>query len=166
MIEVYSRNNLDVNAYNKCLANSINARIYANSWYLDAVADNWEVLVLNNYEAVMPLPWNEKLFIKYIYPPVWTQQLGVFSNKKLSTETIELFLKSIPKKFKKITIQLNSWNYIKNVHLQIKNNYILPLDKSYDEIIKGYNKNRKRDLQKAHQEEFKIVENTTEEGFL
>ncbi|VAW26447.1 hypothetical protein MNBD_BACTEROID04-1052, partial [hydrothermal vent metagenome] len=57
MIYYYKRNQIDIVKYDTCITKSINTRVYANSWYLDIVADNWDVLVLNDYEAVMPLPW-------------------------------------------------------------------------------------------------------------
>jgi hypothetical protein len=66
MIHYVKRKDLDLNKYDACINNAINSRIYGYSWYLDIVADNWDVLVLNDYEALMPLPWRQKYFIKYI----------------------------------------------------------------------------------------------------
>ena len=83
MIHYLKRKDIDIVKYNTCIEASINTRIYAYSWYLDIVATNWDILVLNDYEAVMPLPWRQKYFIKYMYPPAWTQQLGVFSKSRI-----------------------------------------------------------------------------------
>jgi hypothetical protein len=149
MIHYLKRNQLNTLKYDACIKASINSRIYAYSWYLDIVADNWDALVLNEYEAVMPLPWRSKYLIKYIYPPAWTQQLGVFSPTTISKELVSRFLKSIPKKFKKITIQFNSGNDLSLFKTEKRVNYILKLNRSYNEIYKGFNKNRKRDLKKA-----------------
>ncbi|WP_456463887.1 hypothetical protein [Lutibacter sp.] len=149
MIHYYKRNQIAIAKYNTCIKKSINTRIYAYSWYLDIVTYNWDVLVLNDYEAVMPLPWRSKYLIKYIYPPAWTQQLGVFSEKEISSKLISQFIKAIPNKFKKITIQFNSKNDLSLFKVQKRVNYVLLLNKSYDEIYKGFNKNRKRDLKKA-----------------
>ena len=92
MIYYLKRNQLDDNKYNSCIKQSKNSRIYAFSWYLDCVADNWDALVLNDYEAVMPLPWRQKYVIKYIYPPAWTQQLGVFSPNENFTPVQDVLL--------------------------------------------------------------------------
>ena len=70
MIRKVSRKKLEVEKYDACIANSIQANVYGYSWYLDVVADNWDVLVLNDYEAVMPIPWRRKFFIKYVYTPL------------------------------------------------------------------------------------------------
>ncbi len=148
MIYHLKRNQLNVAKYDACIELAQNSRIYAFSWYLDIVADNWDVLVLNDYEAVMPLPWRKKYFIKYVYPPAWTQQLGVFSNLKIEADLVEQFINSIPWKFKKITIQFNSENDLSFIKSEKRVNYILPLNKPYEEIYKGFNNNRKRILKK------------------
>lgn len=149
MIHYLKHNQIDFEKYDACIDTAINSRIYAYSWYLDIVADNWDVLVLNDYEAVMPLPWRQKYFIKYVYPPVWTQQLGVFSSAEVNAVLVEQFVNSIPKKFKKITIQFNSGNDVSLLKTEVRMNYILKLDRPYDEIYKGFNTNRKRVLKKG-----------------
>ncbi|MDP4600608.1 MAG: hypothetical protein NWS84_05650, partial [Polaribacter sp.] len=86
MILYLKRAALDVEKYDLCIENSIQSRIYAFSWYLDIVADHWDVLVLNDYEAVMPLPWKKKFGLKYITQPYFCQQLGIFSKEEISEE--------------------------------------------------------------------------------
>jgi hypothetical protein len=166
MIHYVKRKDLDLNKYDACINNAINSRIYGYSWYLDIVADNWDVLVLNDYEALMPLPWRQKYFIKYIYPPVWTQQLGVFSNFKIDADLVKQFVNSIPKKFKKITIQFNSQNDVSLLKTEKRMNYILPLNKSYEEICNGFNKNRKRVLKKADTGKYIIGKEISANEFL
>lgn len=144
MIRYLKNNEIDLKKYDACIQTALNSRIYAFSWYLNCVADNWDVLVLNDYEAVMPLPWRQKYFIKYIYPPAWTQQLGVFSSTEVNELLIAEFVNSIPKKFKKITIQFNSQNNVSFIKTEKRINYVLDLNKPYEEIHKGFNKNRKR----------------------
>lgn len=148
MIYHVKRQDLLVEKYDACIEKSINSRIYAFSWYLDIVADHWDALILNDYEAVMPLPWRSKYFIKYIYPPAWTQQLGIFSSKEISEDLVGEFIEAIPKKFKKITIQFNSGNKIIGKNITEKVNYILPLDKPYEELFKNLRKDRKERIKK------------------
>jgi hypothetical protein len=150
MIKYLKRNQLDTKLYDDCIRKSINARIYAYSWYLDCVADNWDALVLNNYEAVFPLPWRRKIRLKYIYPPAWTQQLGIFSKENISEKLVLDFLNTIPKKFIKITVQLNSENSCSLLKLEEKTNFILPLNTPKSNLIKSFNSNRNRALKKAN----------------
>jgi len=143
MIRYIRRKEIDIAKYDACIETAINARIYAYSWYLDIVADNWDALVLDDYKAVMPLPWRSKYFIKYIYPPAWTQQLGIFYKFEICANLTKEFIDSIPKKFKKVTIQFNSENDLSLFETEKRVNYILPLNKPYEEIYKGLKNNRK-----------------------
>ncbi|MCF6280581.1 MAG: hypothetical protein L3J14_09585 [Flavobacteriaceae bacterium] len=144
MIQYIKRSELDIKKYDLCIKNSINSRVYAFSWYLDIVADNWDALILNDYDAVMPLPWKTKYYIKYIYTPCWTQQLGVFSSDEISEELVEKFLKKFPNKFLKTALNLNSHNAISGKNIVSKKNYILLLNKPYQELFKGYKYVRRR----------------------
>ena len=166
MIYYFERSQIDNFKYNNCIKLAVNSRIYAYSWYLDIVADHWSTLVLNDYEAVMPLPWRSKYFIKYVYPPAWTQQLGVFSKKTISQNLLKEFVSAIPKKFKKVTIQFNSGNDLSLFKIQKRVNYILPLNKDYKEIYKRFNKNRKRDIKKAVYKNYKISKKINTSEFL
>ncbi len=158
MICYFKRDQIDHLKYNNCIKLAMNSRIYAYSWYLDIIADNWGVLVLNDYEAVMPLPWRSKIFIKYIYPPVWTQQLGVFSKNKIDPILLQEFINSIPKKFKKITTQFNSGNDLSFRNATKRINYILPLNITYEEIATKYKNNRKQSINQGEKNEL-IIKN-------
>ena len=149
MIQFISRKELDTEKYNYCIKKSKNCRIYAFSWYLDVVAEFWDVLVLKEYQAVMPLPWKRKYLIKYVYCPVWTQQLGIFSNKEVTENLIEQFVEKIPKKFQKITISLNSGNVTSLYSSIYKRNYILNINASFEKSMENFNSNRKRVLKKS-----------------
>ncbi|KGL62820.1 hypothetical protein [Polaribacter sp. Hel1_85] len=148
MIEYIKRKNLNVEKYDACIENSIQSRIYAFSWYLDIVADNWDVLVLDNYKAVMPIPWRKKFFIKYVSQPYFCQQLGVFSKEIVSEALQEKMINHIPKKFVKISLNFNSGNFL-TYKMNLKNNYLLKIEKKYENNYKKFTKNRKRDLKKA-----------------
>lgn len=152
MIQYVSRKLLDIKKYDDCIENCLQSRIYAFSWYLDIVADHWDVLVLNDYEAVMPLPWKKKFGLKYITQPYFCQQLGIFSIFKIDETTQEHFLKSIPMKFLKITYHLNSDSY-QNKNTTEKKNYTLNLDKDYDVIFKNFSRTRKQRVQLGTKEQ-------------
>lgn len=149
MIKYVKRKDLDIAKYNACIKNSLQSRVYGFSWYLDIVADNWDALVLDDYTAVMPIPWKSKFGLKYITQPYFCQQLGVFSKKVIDENEIKLFLKKIPYKYLKINLQLNSNNYLATKKKKI--NYILYLKSTYKELFLNFNSNRKRDLKKAQQ---------------
>jgi len=144
MIFYLERNQINIEKYDECVSNASNSHIYAYSWYLDIVCDNWDVLVEDDYQAVMPLPKRKKYGINYIYQASWIQQLGIFSSDSIDALRVEEFIKSIPKKFKLIDVFLNSNNKFSSKYLSVRSNYILPLNSSFDKIRDNYNKNRKR----------------------
>ena len=150
--------------WNACIDKAPNGLIYGYSFYLDQMAKHWDGLVLskglhseNDYEAVMPLTWNKKYGIHYLYPPFLAAELGVFG-KNLNAELIEAFFRSVPKKFKYWDISLNYGNVfdpitigLKNFKLHKRSNYVLDLNKSYEELYKAFNENIQRNIKKAEQ---------------
>jgi len=149
----------------------LNSRIYAYSWYLDIVADNWDVLVLNDYEAVMPLSFlrlKRNFFFKKIIQPPFCQQLGIFSSLTIQQKTFEEFINSFlsynPKLYNfnssNIIDELISENIIK------KGNFELNLSKSYQEIYNNYSKNLKRNIVKAKNNGLKVLNNIEADDFI
>ncbi|GGG89888.1 hypothetical protein GCM10011416_03030 [Polaribacter pacificus] len=149
MIRYVNRAQLDDEKYNNCIRNSVQSRVYAYSWYLDCVCEQWGVLVLDDYTAVMPLPWKRKFGLAVISQPFFTQQLGVFSFSDLSEDDFSSFVKAIPKRFVKVSLQLNSLNDFCQKKCVAKTNYIISLNKPYVNLYKEYNKGRKHALNKG-----------------
>jgi len=151
-IQHITRDKIDIVKWNKCIDKAGNGLIYAYSYYLDHMARHWDALMLNDYEAVMPLTWNKKYGIAYIYQPFLTAQLGLFG-ENISSGLLEDFLKSIPLKFKYWDFYLNHGNVfaLNNFSLYQRANYVLNLNRPYEEISKGYRENIVRNIRKAEQ---------------
>ena len=156
MVQYIKRKDLNIEKYNACIENSIQSKIYAFTWYLDIVADNWDALVLDDYEAVMPVPWRKKYFIKYVYQPLWTLELGVFSKEVVDENEflIELF-----DAFRYTDLRMNTQNSFSmfeenRIEKQFQ---FLSLKTDYQTILKNYNRNRKRELTKAKKND--LIEN-------
>jgi hypothetical protein len=156
MIQYISRKLLDEKKYDSCIENSIQSRVYAFSWYLDMVADHWDVLVLNDYEAVMPIPWKQKLGFKYVTQPYFCQQLGIFSLTTISEETQLEFIKKIPSKFLKVSLALNSQNML--LGQQIKKNLFVQLSKDHETLCKNYSKGRKHAIKVGEKNQLIVAE--------
>ena len=97
---------IDKTKWDACIDNAPNGLVYAYSYYLDSMAKNWDALVLSagpdtstEYEAVMPLTWNKKYGIHYLYQPAFTACLGVFG-KNITVDMLNRFLLAIPPRFK------------------------------------------------------------------
>jgi hypothetical protein len=138
--------------WDACINQAENGLIYGYAAYLDGMADNWDALILNDYQAVMPLPWRKKLGIYYLYQPFLTAQLGLFGNE-LTPALLEAFLKNIPSKFRLWEFPLNHGNRFKipGYHLYERMNYVLPLNRPYADLEKQYRDNHRRNIKKAMQ---------------
>jgi hypothetical protein len=141
---------IDKAKWDHCISNAPNGLIYGYSFYLDEMATNWDALVLNDYETVMPLPWNKKYGIKYLYQPFLAAQLGVFG-KTIDWEIVSAFIKAIPSSFQFIESSLNSKNspvYPAGISTD-RINYLLRLDKPYEDLRRYYAENIRRNSRKA-----------------
>ncbi len=77
-IQYLTNKQIDKQKWNTCIDNADNGLVYVYSFYLDHMAKYWDALVLNDYEAVMPLTWNKKYAVHYLFQPFLTAQLGLF----------------------------------------------------------------------------------------
>ena len=151
-IKYLTNKEVDWKKWDACIRHASNGLIYAYSTYLSHMAKHWDALVLNDYDAVMPLTWNKKYGFYYLYQPAFVASLGVFG-KNITEETVRNFLNAIPAKFRLIEIPLNHENNfpaaIKGYYSRI--NYVLDLKRPYEDLLKGYRENHKRNITKAIQ---------------
>ena len=138
---------IDKGKWDKCIADSANGLIYAYSYYLDIMSKNWDAVILNDYQAVMPLTWNKKFGISYLRQPAFTQQLGIFGNIVFDEEITDLFISKALQIFPFAEINLNYANEYKN-NATKKWNLILPLKRSFDEIEKDFRKDFVKKIKK------------------
>jgi len=164
-IEYVINKDVNYNKWDKCIKNSVNPYIYAYSWYLDLVAEDWDALIYGDYELLMPLVFNKKFGRYYIHQPIFSQQLGIFGSSMVSKEVSEAFVNYIPSKFKLIELNFNKYNNVsENIIHQSKNSNIeLNLYNPYDEISKNYSSNLKRNLKKALKNKLKLSMHTSPE---
>lgn len=146
-IHYLQREQIDRTKWDCCIDEAPNGLVYAYTFYLDNMAKQWDALVLNDYEVIMPLTWNKKWGIKYLYQPPLTQQLGIFSRKAISADLVFLFLQEVKKYFRFAEIFLNYNNYYPGLRLQT--NYILELKASYNDLHRQYKKVLEKNLKRA-----------------
>jgi hypothetical protein len=138
--------------WDACIGNARNGLVYAYSSYLDHMSRQWDALVLNDYEAVMPLTYNTKYGISYLYQPFLTAQLGIFGNN-ITASLTENFLAAIPSSFRYWDIYLNHANVfpLEKYTLYQRSNYVLDLNKPYAAIYANYRENIQRNIRRAEQ---------------
>ncbi len=158
---------IDKLKWDACITHAANGLIYAASFYLDCMAKNWDALVLGDYEVVMPLTFNKKYGVYYLYQPFFMASLGIFGNN-ISADLADDFLQHIPEKFKYFDIYLNHQNRFKLQHFNLyeRMNYVLPLQENYEGIYSRYRDNIKRNIKKSIQLQVTIKQNIPIESVL
>lgn len=161
-IEYIQNKNIDYKKWDDCINKSINGNLYAFSWYLDIVCNNWDALVYNNYETIMPLTYSSKMGISYLSQPFFAQQLGVFSTKTIGTTILNEFFKNIPSSYKYIEIKVNKFNAFKSNEITLckNNNFELDLISTYKQISKKFSENTKRNISKSKKTGLQIISNS------
>lgn len=144
MIRRLKYNEIDFEKYTHCLENSEQRKYSATKDFLDITSDKkWELLVYNDYEAVMPVPFVFKFGLKIVHTPMLCQQLGVFSAKD-SSEINEEFLFFLERNYLIRIYPFNDTNQF-NSDLKKKKNYLIYPD-LYENIYSKYSPKRKRKL--------------------
>lgn len=164
MIKCLEREQIDQVKWDNCIQNAQNGRLYAMSYYLDLVCNKggWLGLIKGDYEAVMPLPLNNKVpLLTRIALPIFAQQLGVFTSMTMEASLVSSFLSSIPTSYRSVYLQLNDANPTldeekSNIHLRC--NFTLALDEPYEKLYSAFSKNIKRNIKAAAKHRLTICE--------
>jgi len=152
---------IDHEKWDACINASFNGNAYALSWYLNFAHPEWEALVEDDYNSVMPLPVSTKYGINYILQPFFIQQLGVFSKSNLYPEKIKDFINALPPKIKYLNYNFNIHNKLDVLGLDSRKNknYMLDLVLDYRSLRSNYNDNTKRNVNKAHKNKLQLLKN-------
>ena len=115
MIKRLKYEEVDWQKYQNCLERSEQYIFFAEKKYLDLLLhQNWEILVDNDYEAVMPIPLAKKWSFNFVVMPLQTQQLGIFSEKD-TPELNESFLAFFQQNYKMCYYAFNAKNEFKTL---------------------------------------------------
>ncbi|MDG1296511.1 MAG: hypothetical protein P8P48_05190 [Saprospiraceae bacterium] len=145
-------NNIDINEvkWNQVIKEAYNSTPYGYAWYLNAVCDNWDALIINDYEVVLPLPFVTKFGFKLYTQPILSQQLGPFSKEALSENTIRLLFNNLPVSPWRLNLNLSTEITIPKTHSFLnpikRINQVIDLDQSMEEIELKFNRSVRRNL--------------------
>jgi len=138
---------IDTEKWNQCVLSSPYFRHYALTSYLNNACENWQALILGDYEAVWPLPI-KSVPVKRLFQPLLAQQLGPFGT--FSDEDFRDGITYLRSSFFTGNIKFNE--RITKAHLPAMvghTNVELSLNAEYAELKKQYNRNVKSNLKKA-----------------
>ena len=147
-----NRTEVDYVKWDYTIEHAINSFTYGFSWYLDAVSDDWEAIIVNDYDYILPLPFKKILGIfKYYSQPILSQQMGPFGKHIPSKEILELIFSKLPSGPARLNINLsenlnlpetyNSLNPKRHI------NQTISIDQDIDIIKDKFTNNPRRALQ-------------------
>lgn len=154
-IQYLQHQEIDKIKWDQCVETSSNGLIYASSIYLDHLCGTWDAIVCNNYEAVMPIPLRKKYGIYYSYQPPFIQQLGLIYKDEKYSSFLQPVLQEISGKIKFGDYPLNFLNVF--TQATIKNNFILFLNRNYENLSEHYSSDLKRNLKQAEKHQLKFA---------
>lgn len=142
---------IDTEKWDACVGRAENSRIYAYTWHLDRTAVTWDALIYGDYTYIMPLPVKRKWGIRYVYQPIFSQQLGIFPFPP--EEVLKVFYAKLTKLFRFVETHLNSGHSSQDhsfsIQLNRRKNFLLPLDPEYDSLKRRFSSHAKRNIGKA-----------------
>lgn len=152
-IKYISNAAIDKRLWDSCINDSLYGNIYATSAYLDNLATNWDALIVNDYEIIMPIIYRQKYGIKYLYQPAFLPYVGIFSKSKIDDETTNAFFTALLSFFKFAEIAfaypLNFSSKKEKLQITPSNNFVLQLNKSYESLYDNFHEHFKNGLKKV-----------------
>lgn len=160
-LQIIASHKIDELKWDQCLKSSTNALIYSSTDFLNTICDNWDAIVVNDYDFIMPVPWRKKFGIKYCYHVPFLQQAGVFGkdiNEKIVAGCFQLL--------QKITRYGDyAFNYKNKISVgKVCNNFTLSLASNYESTSLFYSDKLKADLTKAQSYSFDYIQAGADEA--
>ena len=148
-IEILPSHKINHQKWDACVQQNENGLLYATADYLSFLAANWDGLIYNDYECVMPLPWKIKYGIKYCYTPIFIQQLGLIGN--INKSEWESVLQAIGRftKYGDFHFNFSNKEIQKYTAAKPKQNFIIDLSISYSTISEHFKKDTLANIHKS-----------------
>ncbi len=154
--------------WDNCINNSHNGNIYAFSWYLDIVCENWEALIESDYESVMPILPARRAGVNYTFTTYLANQLGVFSTYILDESKVNAFMKKLESVYPNFYLNLNKFNKIdKSLYKQdLIPTFEFDLIGDYNRIHNNYSEENLKALKNADNHKISVIKGMLPNDFL
>lgn len=148
-IRLVNKNEIDPEKWDNCVAKNDNGLIYAQFLYLNFLTKHWSAIIIGDYEAILPLPWNSKWGIKYYKAIPFIQQLGLIGqvDKNHIPRILQLIFKFAS--YGDLFFNYKNQAIATAVSTKKKTNLIVELSQDYNSIAKYYKKDLVQNIEKA-----------------
>ena len=140
-IRIISRNDISEVKWDSLVQKSDNS-IFMSRWYLDAVMPEWKALVLNEYEACLPVFISKKYGLKYCLQPLFIREFSVLGD---SSKFQELLIK-LQSETSFFSLAMDADVPHKKISREHSIHQVLTLHQDYESVYKMYSQNVKRSL--------------------
>lgn len=160
-IRFISRKKIDSKLWDNCVNKSPGGSIFAFSWYLDYVCDNWNAIVAGNYDYIMPVVEQNKWGFVYSSMPVLAKYLGIIGPMPVTDDIAKTFISFFLQKYKLArhvfnkTTPLFPSNELSSV--SILRTTEIDLICQYDRIYKQYSVNLQQNLENCDLKNYNLV---------
>lgn len=161
-IKIIENAEIDRTKWDNLLLANPKAFPYSISWYLDHVSPNWKAVIVGDYNFALALPFHKKWGISYVFPPEFTQQMGIFGRETPSDDLVTEIVSVVSNHFPFVEMNLNDDNELKRSLKGLKKkwrkNYELDLSLDYETLFSHFHKNTKRNIKKTKSEKIRLLE--------
>lgn len=154
-IHIIPSHQLDKSKWDATVVNSSNGLVYAYSYYLDAMANEWYGLVVNDYRTIFPIAIRKKWGFSYCYMPAFVQQLGFIGDETYMDEVIDAIFSFV--KYGSPYLNFSNKAFAQSNYCPSLSNYIIDLNRDYDTIKQAYKKSIGYSLSKAAKQELYYI---------
>lgn len=145
---------IDLLKWDQCIKSASHPLIYGLSNYLTQMSPNWEALVLNDYETVMPLCHKKKWGISYLYQPAFVAQMGIFGKSGTDSSIVKAFVDRALEQYRFMEVPLNYFNSIPDTYAANciqRNNFTLSLNDTYEHIAQHFSGSHSKNIKRSAQ---------------
>jgi hypothetical protein len=167
-IQYLTNDEINFIKWDNCINNSHNGNIYALSWYLDIICEDWSALVYGDYESVMPLLHTRRAGISYTFTTYLANQLGVFSTYILDEEKVNAFVSKLATVYPYFFVNLNKFNKVDSslFRQKPKSTFEFDLIGDYDSIKKKYTPENLQALNFSNEQKVSVIRGMMPNEFL
>lgn len=168
MIKYLAHDDIGKAWWDQHLASALNRVPYARAWYLDLVCPGWGILFDESRGFLMPIPEKTTLGVRRILQPPYCQQLGIFGQHIPDSALCDEFIGHGSLRVVQLHIALNASNqFSENTKgLYFRPDFVLHLEKSYNELFSRFDENTHRNIKKAEKAGVKIRKSSVPDSLL
>ncbi|WP_157491727.1 hypothetical protein [Flammeovirga sp. SJP92] len=167
-VALIKRKELNTKLWDDCIDTSPQSLLFAYSWYLDLVTQDWWGAVIehdNQYVWVMPFPIDKKINFKFIRMPLFTPELGYFSTLPEPSFFLKDALKLIKEKVPYCIDYIGNSSG-KYPDFQWGEDLSINLSNGYEHIISKFSKTKRKNVRQSMKRNNTPIMDQNIDGFL